>query len=301
MGVPLSLSYGLLFLAALVLYLPITPTPIDLSDTDIGYLRRGTRGAVLTAFTGLRARGLIAVRKRGGVRRTNRVMSTGWDDLERAVYGALHTAAGPRSVASRPAVRRALDATANRLAGAGLIASQFRQLIGRALLIAVPVVAVVGMVQTSAYAGLAVAILIAIGLWLPARRTVAGHGVLHVLRREHTQLVAGWRPTEHEPHDASLDAKLSYGVAASRASLLCRGFALGMVIDLIATGVHAFDSGGHSDAGFDGSDSGWDDGGFFDGGDFGWDGSGSDGGGYDGGFDGGGFDGGGGGGSDGGS
>src|SRR6266540_3451251 len=120
--VPLLLSYGLLLLAVLVLYLPIVPTPIELSDTDIGYLRRGGRGAVLTAFTGLRAHGLIAVRKRGGVRRTNRAISTGWDGLERAVYGALHTAAGPRSVAAKPSVRRALAATANRLESAGLIA-----------------------------------------------------------------------------------------------------------------------------------------------------------------------------------
>lgn len=248
-SVSLLLSYGLLFLAALVLYLPVMPTPIELSDTDIGYLRRGTRGAVLTALTALRAHGLIAIRQRGGVRRTSRAMAAGGDGLERAVYGALHSAAGPRSVATKPAVRRALATTAERLAGAGLIPGRFRRSLGRAMLIAVAILGIVslsaGDAGTPMVVGLCLAMILAGCLWLPSRRTVAGHGVLGMLRREHARLIAGWSPTEHNPHDSSLDAKLENGVGmATGASLFTKGLALGLVVDLVAAGIHAVEGDG---------------------------------------------------------
>jgi uncharacterized protein (TIGR04222 family) len=272
----LWLIYATLLLSALVLYLPVIPRPVALSDTEIGYLRGGPRGAVLTALTALRADGVIERRRRGGVRRTNRGMPSGGDDLERAVYGALHTAAGPRSVAAKPTVRRALTAAARRLAGAGLIAGPLRRMVGRAMLIAVPIAAIVrltaGGVETVTVIAVAAAVLAAAGLWLPSRRTIAGHGVLHLLRHQHARLVAEWTTGEHNPHDASLDAQLdNSAVTASRASLLTKGLALGLVIDLVAVGIQAFDSDGGAGGDFDGD-------GGFDGGDFGWDGGGWDGG-----------------------
>jgi uncharacterized protein (TIGR04222 family) len=88
--------------------------------TELGYLRRGDRGAVFTALASLHRNRLITV-GRNGIRQTNRSLPPGGDPLRRAVYDVLHPQPTVRSLAGTPSVRRALDELAERLAERGLI------------------------------------------------------------------------------------------------------------------------------------------------------------------------------------
>lgn len=184
-------TFGLLLVAALTLYLPVLPGPIEIGLTEIGYLRGGTKGAVVTALAALNDAGLIKARGRAGIRRTGGTLAAGAGPFVRAVYGTLHNPARPRALAERPAVRRARESMVRRLTEAGLVTGAGRRWFGRALLLAVLVLAVLRPGTAAITAGL-----IAAGLWLPARRTIAGHGVSWTARREHNELLGGWRHIE---------------------------------------------------------------------------------------------------------
>jgi uncharacterized protein (TIGR04222 family) len=236
----------LVAVAALPLLPPAGPTAVDLSPTEVGLLRGGAKAALVTALTALHADGLIEIRRQGGVRRASAAMPAGRDSFERTVYAALHTPAGVRSLATRLAIRRALAVLAGRLADLGLMPGRLSWSVGRMALVAVLAVVVARLVagdtQRPTFAILTAAALIAGCLWFLPRRTIAGHRVLRALRREHAHRLAAWTAGEHEPHDASLDAKLEHATpAAIGGSAATIAIALGLVSVLVAAGVPVVD------------------------------------------------------------
>lgn len=192
----LWLVTGLPVAAAAVLLPPVRPEPVELDPSEIGFLRGGTKGAVLTALAALHADGLVKAGAQGGVRRAAQATLRSDDPFQRAVYSALHSAIGPRELALRPAIRRARDAMARRLAGAGLMPGRARLVFGRTTLAAVPAVAVLQLATGGTITGLVVPVLIAAGLWPLSRRTLAGHRVSWQAHQEHTRLLGSWRPGE---------------------------------------------------------------------------------------------------------
>lgn len=186
---------GLLFVSVVILFLPVAAAAeVEPTATELGYLRRGTRGAVLTALGGLLTEGVIMVRSRGGVRRTDKPLRRCRDPFQRAVYDALHGPAGARDLATRPAVRRARADLAERLADGGLVPGRLRRTVGVATLIAVPAVAIAGARSALDAAVTGAALLITVSLWLLSRRTIAGHRLLRRMRRQRARQLAGLPP-----------------------------------------------------------------------------------------------------------
>ena len=188
----LLLTWGLIVIGLAVLLPPVVSTGDTLWSTELGYLRRNGKGALVTALATMRKDGLVAF-GRNGVRRTDKTPPAGDDPFRRAVYNALYTPAAPSTIATRPAVRKARAELAERLVGYGLIAPSERRWFGRVTLLVAPVVALAGLVTGRAGAlAFAIAVLAtAGGLWL-SRRTIAGHLTVRALRRGHNELLGGF-------------------------------------------------------------------------------------------------------------
>lgn len=184
-------TWGLVVIGLAVLLPPVVSTEDTLWPTEFGYLRRGGKGALVTALATMRKDRLVAF-GRNGVRQTDKTPPAGDDPFRRAVYNALYTPAALHTIATRSAVRKARAELAERLAGYGLIAPRERRWFGRVMLLVAPVVALAGLVTGRAGAlafGFAV-LATGAGLWL-SRRTIAGHLTVRALRRGHRELLGG--------------------------------------------------------------------------------------------------------------
>jgi uncharacterized protein (TIGR04222 family) len=185
------LSWILFGIGLAVLLPPAVSSEDALWPTEFGHLRRGGRTALLTALASLRKDRMVAF-GRNGVRQTDQAPGSGDDPFRVAVYHALTVARARGRRATRPSVRAARAALAQRLVGYGLIAGRGRRWLGRALILASPVVALAGAVTGhTGWLGFGFAALVgAGGLWF-SRRTVAGHLTVRSLRRGHNELMGG--------------------------------------------------------------------------------------------------------------
>ncbi|MEE6263893.1 TIGR04222 domain-containing membrane protein [Plantactinospora sonchi] len=187
----------------------------DTSATDLGYLTGGARAAVRTGLAMLHARGLVVADPPGRVRRAG-VLPPRAEPLERALFGALHSAMAPREVANQRQVRRALAEHREGLIGLGLLRPAWRRFALPAMLVLVPPLLVARLVADDLLGGgpaLLIVLVFAVlaNLFLP-RQTVAGARLLRAARRCHPVPTA----PETDPAVEPGTAVALYGEAAIR-------------------------------------------------------------------------------------
>ncbi|MEU0501805.1 TIGR04222 domain-containing membrane protein [Nocardia sp. NPDC005998] len=176
----------------------------ELSASELGYLHRGGRGAVVTAVKSLDMDDVIAMNARRNFQRTRKTLPSDADELERAVFTDVRGPARLSELPERRYIRRELAATRDRLAQAGLIPRLWwRRTIVVVTLILI-VVAVAAYWESDAVtwgnlAALVAGILAALCLLLFSRRTIAGGRLLRRERRESRRALADWEPAEPSP------------------------------------------------------------------------------------------------------
>ncbi|MFX0575100.1 TIGR04222 domain-containing membrane protein [Nocardia nepalensis] len=234
----------------------------ELSASELGYLCRGGRGAVVTAVKSLDMDDVITMNARRNFRRTRKTLPSDADELERAVFTDVRGPARLSELPERRFIRRELAATRDRLAQAGLIPRLWwrRTIVVVTLILIMVAVAAYWESDAVTWGNLAVlvaGILAALCLLLSSRRTIAGGRLLRRERRESRRALADWEPAEPSAAGPALDETDSAqekGFFRNQHSLFKRFVALGMTVDLTAvTGIQVPSYGDHG-----GSDSaGW--------------------------------------------
>jgi uncharacterized protein (TIGR04222 family) len=190
-----------------------------LSAIEVGYLRRGERGAISTAAFLLLSLDLVRVTRKGALARSGAPIRSGLDPFAAAVYAAMPRPTGLRAMSAKPRVRAAVRALVGGLAAAGLVPGRVRWLLSRLTLIAIAVTGAVGLAQPDggpaeriSYAGV---LLLAAGAWPVRRRTVAGYRRLRAVRRQVAS--AATQPAGVQPVPAEPDAVTAF--ASSRINI----------------------------------------------------------------------------------
>ncbi|NWF26536.1 TIGR04222 domain-containing membrane protein [Streptomyces sp. PKU-EA00015] len=177
--------------AAAVLLRAGTPGPdatIAPGPQSVALLRGGRRAAVTVALVALQQRGVVTSGRRGTVR------IDGWaaavrDPLQLAVHTSLRRPAGIQVLLTVPRVQRALDGLRDQCAAQGLLRPRRRWHAARALLVAVPVTVLAGLMVTTgspaATAAAAAPVAGAVALWFVPRQTPAARHLLASLREAH--------------------------------------------------------------------------------------------------------------------
>ncbi|MFP1625018.1 TIGR04222 domain-containing membrane protein [Streptomyces sp. 5K101] len=156
---------------------------------SVALLRGGRRAAVTVALVALQQRGVVTSGRKGTVR------IDGWaaavrDPLQLAVHTSLRRPVGIRVLLTVPRVQRALDGLHDQCAAQGLLRPGRRWHAARALLCAVPLTILAGLVVTpdspaTQTAAAAVPVAGAVALWFVPRQTPAARHLLASLREAH--------------------------------------------------------------------------------------------------------------------
>lgn len=194
----------------------------DLTPTQIGWLRGGAWAATQTALAMLYQRGAVRVARVGTVERVVSSLADA-DPLERALYGVMYGAVGPRELMNKPRARSALSQCRRTVAAAGLVRPRWRRVLGPTVSIAVPAMLlgrVVAFRTVPAWAAaLVVVTLPCVGIMLAFRRTIVGARTLRALRVRYANLSrAGAKRSALTPEDVGLAVAL-FGNAALLAIL----------------------------------------------------------------------------------
>ncbi|WP_328394681.1 TIGR04222 domain-containing membrane protein [Streptomyces sp. NBC_00390] len=180
--------------AAALLLLPGAPavagTP---GPQSVALLRGGRRAAVVVALVALHQRGVVTTGRHGTVRTDGWTQAAVRDRLQLAVHTSLRRPVGVRVVVTVPRVQKALDALRDECAAAGLLRANARWRAARALLCAVPLTIVTGLLVTPMTAPntplqLAIStvpLAVAAALWAIPRRTRVARRLLESLRERH--------------------------------------------------------------------------------------------------------------------
>lgn len=138
----------------------------------------------MTGLAMLHARGVLAPGI-GRVRRTGS-LPRNVEPLERALYAALHGSIGPRELASRKQVQRALSDVRHSLVECGLVRPTSRRVLTPALLVALPPLFLARLVALQVLGAreslVAVLLFMGAAVWFLPRRTVAGTRTLSSAR-----------------------------------------------------------------------------------------------------------------------
>lgn len=110
-------------------------TDLKISPAVLGYLTGGTRRAVRAAIAELHVRGAVRLGRPGTVKHAGGKFAR-TDPLLSAVYAAIYQPTGPRVVASRPQVRRAVGQVRKELVAARLWLPTGNWVASRILLVA---------------------------------------------------------------------------------------------------------------------------------------------------------------------
>ncbi|MFD7441204.1 TIGR04222 domain-containing membrane protein [Streptomyces sp. NPDC059909] len=180
----------LLAAAAALLWMWGPPDRPELTPQAVAMLRGGRRAALTVALVALHQRGAVAAGRRGTIRQDGPAIGVR-DPLQLAAHRALHWPVGVRVLASRLAVRHALDGLRDDVWVEGLVRSNGRWRTARVLLAAVPVTLTAGLLMTGLGAPgaplelvlAAVVVLPAAALWCVPHRTRAGRHLLASLRK----------------------------------------------------------------------------------------------------------------------
>ncbi|MFC9998951.1 TIGR04222 domain-containing membrane protein [Nocardia sp. NPDC127526] len=196
----LLLIFGLLLLAVVIRIPPLTArSDRELSTSEIGFLRAGARGALVTAVTALDVDGVVAPnRPKSKVKRTGAEPLSDADELEQAVFADLTTPARLRALVRKRRTRAELTTLRDRLRDEGLIPGEWRRRVVKAIaVVLLPVAVLVRLVTDPLNVWIVVLLAAALvaGLYLlvKPKRTVAGWRVLNALRQETERLLEEWR------------------------------------------------------------------------------------------------------------
>lgn len=211
--VPLLLGWGLL------VGLPFAVRrPYVLPAVGVGFLRRGKRGAFMTALTVLHADGLVGVSRRG-LTRSRKPMRSGVDPFAAAVYAAMPAPTGARVLRGRTRVRRGLATLTRELARVGLVPGRTRWWLARGLLVVIAAISCYQLVGADRSWGVRLPYLLVMLAVLAAgwarRRTIAGYRALRAQRREHADLLRSpidLRREQHSPGAVATAYALGGGV-----------------------------------------------------------------------------------------
>lgn len=180
----------------------------ELTPTEVGWLRGGDWAATQTALAMLHRRGALRIGRVGTVERVASPLA-GADPLERALYGVLYGAVGPRELMNKPRARSALSECRRKVAAARLVRPSWRRVSGPAASVTLPAVLLARLVAFGtmpAWAGaLVVLTLSCVGSMLAFRRTIVGARTLRALRVRYANLSqAGEKWSALTPQDVGM-------------------------------------------------------------------------------------------------
>ena len=163
----------------------------EFTPTQVGWLRGGNWAATQTALAMLHRRGAVREGRSGAVERVACALHD-TESLERALYGVLYGATGPRELMNKPRVRAALQDVRRKVSAAGLVRPGWRRLAIPLLLIMLPAGALARLVAlniVAAWTGVPVVVsLSCLGCAFAFRRTIAGARTLRALRARYAEL-----------------------------------------------------------------------------------------------------------------
>ncbi|HEX4224736.1 MAG TPA: TIGR04222 domain-containing membrane protein [Pseudonocardiaceae bacterium] len=160
---------------------------VDRSPAMMGYLAGRSRRAVITALAMLQVRGAVRVAGRGMVKHAEGKFSHE-DRFLVAVYAAIYKPNGPRAIAARPQVRRAMRELRESLVAARLRLPTGRWLFSRSLSCVVPVLAGIQLHESGDAASVVLAVVLCplfVAFVSLGGRTMAGRLAIAGLRSEY--------------------------------------------------------------------------------------------------------------------
>jgi uncharacterized protein (TIGR04222 family) len=157
----------------------------DLGYDGFAYLRGGPRAAINSTLAVMHTNGLVDAWRTGMVMSREELSPILQTAMEHAVWSSLYEGTRPRTLATRPHTRRALNSSRAELIRTGALRPRWLWAIQRLLGLALVALSVADVIDGWGWAGAAVAAGAGVAVWFTPRQTIAGRRALVAARHRY--------------------------------------------------------------------------------------------------------------------